>query len=109
LKKTLRPAGYEVLEASDGRTGLELLASQTIDCVLLDLGMPEMGGEEVLTILQQQGSQTPVIVISADIQETTNQRCLSLGAFAVLHKIVNPNELLQTVKLAIAQQAGESL
>ncbi len=108
LKKILQPAGYEVVEAPNGTEGLAILASQPIDCILLDLGMPEMGGEEVLRILQQQESQVPVIVISADIQETTGQRCLGLGAFTILHKIVSPNELLQAVELAVHTQTGAS-
>ncbi len=102
LNKILRVTEHEIVEATNGAEGLTIIASQPIDCILLDLGMPEMNGEEVLTILQQQQATIPIIVISADIQATTRQRCLELGAFAVLHKIVNPTELLDTVQRALA-------
>jgi CheY-like chemotaxis protein len=109
LKKALKPTGHEVIEAANGNEGLEKIAREAVDCILLDLGMPGLNGEETLAILQQQGSRIPAIVISADIQETTRQRCLDLGAFAVLHKIVNPDELLRTLNSALNLSAGAPL
>lgn len=101
LSRTLKSEGYDIIEACNGSEGLAILAKETIDCILLDLLMPEMDGEAVLKFLQQQGIPTPVIVISADIQETTRQQCFSLGVFAVLHKIVDPQQLLQTLNSAL--------
>jgi CheY-like chemotaxis protein len=102
LSKTLKSEGYDVVEACNGSEGLAVLAKETIDCILLDLLMPEMDGEAVLKTLQQRSIPTPVIVISADIQETTRQQCLSLGVFAVLHKIVDPQQLLHTLSAALS-------
>ncbi len=101
INRILISAGYEVLEVSDGKAGLAIIGTQAIDCILLDLLMPEMSGQEVLAALKEQGLRIPVIVISADIQDSTRQRCLDLGAVAILPKPVNPEELLHTLKLAI--------
>ncbi len=108
LKKILRVTAHEIVEAGNGTEGLKIIASQPIDCILLDLGMPEMNGEEVLATLQKQQSSIPTIVISADIQTTTRQRCLELGAFAVLHKMVNSSDLLDTVQRAIAASGSDA-
>ncbi len=101
ISRILKAAKYEVVEVADGKQGLAIVATQPIDCILLDLLMPEMDGNAVLASLRQQGLSIPVIVISADIQESTRQRCLDLGAFAVLQKPVNAEELLNTLKQVI--------
>lgn len=106
LTKTLKAEGYDILEACNGLEGLAIIAHEAIDCILLDLLMPEMDGQEVLTILRQRDISIPVIVISADIQETTRQQCLELGVFAMLHKIVDPTQLLQTLDLALGTSSA---
>lgn len=108
LNRTLQSGGYEVIEATNGAEGLEILKTQPVDCILLDLLMPTMGGLEVLTILKQRGSNIPVIVITADIQETTRQQCLNLGAVAVLHKLVDPQQLLLTLHMVMQSSAHPS-
>lgn len=99
--KMLKAEGYETLEATSGPEALEMLRTQKPDCILLDLLMPEMEGREVLRIMQQQGLQIPVIVITADIQMSTRQECLALGAIAVIHKIPNAEEVLGWVRKAL--------
>lgn len=99
--KMLKAEGYEILEASSGPEALEILRTQTPDCMLLDLLMPEMEGREVLKIMRQQGLQIPTIVITADIQMSTRQECLDLGAIAVIHKIPNAEQVLGWVRKAL--------
>jgi DNA-binding NtrC family response regulator len=60
----LEDHGYKVLEAEDGRAGLEIIRNKHPDLVLLDLRMPEMGGLEVLEQLKHDAPDLPVIVIS---------------------------------------------
>ncbi len=108
LKKTLQSGGHEVIEATNGIEGLDIVATQPIDCILLDLLMPMMDGLQVLTILEQRGSKIPVIVITADIQSTTRQQCLDLGAVAVLHKLVDPQQLLLTIDMVMQSKANSS-
>lgn len=86
IRRALEPEGHELLEATNGREGLEMVDTSRPDCILLDLIMPETSGLEVLQILHDQRSNVPVIVLTADIQERTRQQCLELGATAFINK-----------------------
>lgn len=107
LCKVLQGSGHQTLEASNGREGLEMALAHKPECMFLDLLMPEMDGFEVLKTLQEQGSQLPVIVLTADIQETTRQQCFELGAMAVLNKPVVPDQLREWIKKALSSKRGE--
>ena len=100
--KILRAEGYETNEASSGPEALELLETLTPDCMLLDLLMPDMEGREVLQALRERGIKVPVIVITADIQSTTREECMELGALAVIHKMPNSDELVGWIKKALS-------
>lgn len=101
LQKMLRAKGYNTLEASNGREGLETIGIYKPDCIVLDLLMPEMEGREVLKEMRDRGLQIPTIVMTADIQETTRSECLELGALTVLHKLPKGEELLPWIEKAI--------
>jgi two-component system, response regulator, stage 0 sporulation protein F len=100
--KILRTEGYETWEASSGPEALEMLGTQTPDCMLLDLLMPDMEGREVLQAMREKGLKIPVIVITADIQSTTREECIELGAIAVIHKMPNSDELIGWIKKALS-------
>ncbi|WP_377473766.1 MAG: response regulator [Microcoleus anatoxicus] len=100
--KILRAEGYETWEASSGPEALELLDTQTPNCMLLDLLMPDMEGREVLQAMREKGIKVPVIVITADIQSTTREECMELGALAVIHKMPNSDELVGWIKKALS-------
>jgi CheY-like chemotaxis protein len=99
--KNLQKQGYETLEASHGKQALELLDSHTPDCILLDLLMPEMDGWQVLQALQDKNIKIPVIVLTADIQETSRQHCFELGALAVLNKPPKSEEMIEALQKAL--------
>jgi len=98
LRRILQADGHTVLEAKNGVEGLEILKQHKPDGILLDMLMPEMGGKEFLQELRARNIKIPTIVITADIQETTRQECLTLGAIGVLYKLVKPDELRLWVK-----------
>ncbi|MBW4680167.1 MAG: response regulator [Microcoleus vaginatus WJT46-NPBG5] len=103
IGKILQQSGYETLEAENGREGLEIAASRPdIDGILLDLLMPEVDGWGVLKALREKQSRLPVIVLTADIQESTRQQCLELGAFTVINKPPKPEELRQVLQTALS-------
>jgi CheY-like chemotaxis protein len=104
ISKVLESVGHLVIQASDGREGLLTAASSNPDLVLLDLLMPEMGGLEVLQELHDKHLALPVIVLTADIQETTRRQCLDLGADGFINKPLKPQELLDVVAQAIASK-----
>ncbi len=97
----LRKAGHEVLEASGGQDGLEVAVEARPDGMILDLLMPKMDGFEVMERLRDKGLEIPVIVLTADIQETTRQRCRQLGAREVLNKPPKERDLIEAVNKAL--------
>ena len=91
----LKEAGHETVEAANGREGLELACALLPDCILSDLLMPEMDGIGFLAALSERNIRLPVIVLTADIQETKRQQCLALGAAAFIAKPPQKTELLE--------------
>ncbi|WP_440949962.1 response regulator [Methanosphaerula subterraneus] len=98
IRKTLLQAGYETVEAKNGREGLLQARDAAPDLILLDLVMPEMDGFAVLTELQKQQNRVPVVVVTADIQEITREQCLALGAAGFLNKPVKTEDLITAVQ-----------
>jgi len=95
LVQFLKNNGFEVLEAANGKLGLETLEHAAPDAVITDLLMPEMDGYELLEHLRSQGSTVPVIVITADIQESTREKIMQRGAHAVMNKPADLAKLLE--------------
>lgn len=93
----LKEDGHGILEAEDGVKGLQIAGSHKPDCILLDLIMPEMDGLKVLKSLHESGSNVPVIVITADIQESMQKKCMELGAYAFINKPPKKDELRNAV------------
>lgn len=108
LRKILEAAGYEVIEGTNGEEGLYMAASSEPDCILLDLIMPKIGGIEVLREFHAKHFSLPVIIHTADIQESTRQECMELGAVAFLNKPAREEDLLAALELALARKGKET-
>lgn len=93
MKTALAKEGYETIEASSGEDGLKLAQERNPDCILLDIIMPAMSGKEVLKSLKDSDNQAPVIMVTADIQETTRKECINLGAVGFVNKPVKGKSL----------------
>ncbi len=98
LKSLLLDFPLEIETAESGEAGLQLIRSQSFDCVLLDLIMPGLNGLEVLKCLQGEGLNVPVIIITSDVQDSTKRECLALGSAAVIHKPTNKRYLTDILK-----------
>lgn len=96
--KVAQEAGFSVFEAKNGEECLRLAREHKPDALLLDLNMPDPGGLAVLEALSQDMPTLPVVVITADIQETTRGRCLELGAKGFLNKPVNATCLREALE-----------
>lgn len=97
FSKVAKEQGFTVLEAKDGLECLKLAVEHKPDVMLLDLNMPGMTGHEVLQHLADDDVHAKVLVITADIQETTKQRCLELGVSGFLNKPVAEEDLVQAI------------
>ena len=93
----LESAGFGVTEAATGISAIELFSLDRPDVVLLDLSMADMGGLEVLRTLRQLDEQARVIVVSADVQRTTEESVMALGAERFLAKPAKADHLVATI------------
>lgn len=87
----------ELLFAADGVEALGILRQRHIGLVLLDMTMPRMDGMGLLQAIREEGIETFVIVISADVQVQSQQRARELGALAFLSKPVCAGDLQQVL------------
>ncbi|WP_306602255.1 response regulator [Geothrix sp. 21YS21S-2] len=105
LVPTLSTQGYQVDVASTGAEGILLARSYNPDIILLDLGLPDRDGLEVLRELRD-WSRKPILIISARNQETDKVRALDLGADDYLTKPFGAAELLARIRVALRHAAG---
>jgi two-component system KDP operon response regulator KdpE len=93
----LRAAGHEVVVAADGRTALQALREDAPDLLVLDLGLPDLSGVEVLRRLRD-WSSVPVVVLSARSESTDKVEALDLGADDYVTKPFGMEELLARIR-----------
>ncbi len=109
LRVSLAHHGYRLVEATTGREGVMQAASQQPDLVILDLGLPDIDGMEVIAQVRQ-WSQVPIVILSARGQEHEKVEALDAGADDYLTKPFSVVELLARLRVALrhaAQLAGE--
>lgn len=99
----LERLGHQVEEAKDVPQALQLIATHDYQCVLTDLLMPGLTGMDLLERVRAI-SRVPVAVISCDVQQTTRQRCLNLGAVTVVHKPVDEAKITEMLSLVLASR-----
>ena len=100
IRRVLEANGYEALIVSTGREALSMLTSHCPDVVILDLGLPDMDGFQVLTELRK-WSLMPVVVVSARTEEREKVRALDAGADDYITKPFGTSELLARIRTAI--------
>lgn len=110
LNISLEGAGYKVIECDNGREGVRLVASVDPELVLLDLGLPDIDGKEVIAQIRE-WSQIPIIVCSVRNTDEDIIHALSAGADDYITKPFNPDVLLARIhtnlRKAAAHEAGE--
>ena len=100
LRASLTDAGYRISEAANGADGLRAAMNQPPDLVVLDLGLPDMDGQDVLSRLRE-WYRSPVIVLSARDQESQKVQALDHGADDYLTKLFSVGELLARLRVAL--------
>jgi two-component system chemotaxis response regulator CheY len=97
LKRMLESAAYSVIEAADGMSALEQYYLERPDLVLLDMLMKGMYGLDVLTKLREMDPDARVVVVTADIQNSTRKMAEEAGALAFINKPFVPDVVLKTI------------
>lgn len=109
LRPSLSAAGYDVIAAVNGTEALKAAATQAPDIILLDLGLPDMDGKDVIAELRT-WSKVPIVVLSARDRETEKIAALDLGADDYINKPFGIGELTARLRTALrhaSQVAGE--
>ncbi|AGB44315.1 response regulator transcription factor [Mesorhizobium sp. ESP6-5] len=110
LRVGLGSQGYAVSEAPNAKLAIELMEQEKPDLVLLDLGLPGMGGHDLLRKWREEGVDVPVVILSSRTDEAGIVSALELGADDYVTKPFGMNELVARIRVALRhkfQQQGE--
>ncbi len=106
LRASLSVHGYSVHEASTGEEALQVVPAVHPDVIILDLGLPDIGGAEIMTHLRQ-WSQTPIIILSVQGEESAKVAALDAGADDYLTKPFGAGELRARIRAALRRTYKE--
>jgi two-component system phosphate regulon response regulator OmpR len=104
LRRFLSPEGFDVLLAEDGRALDRILLRETIDLVVLDLMLPGEDGLSICRRLRAAGVKTPVIMLTAKVEDVDRITGLEIGADDYLGKPFNPRELLARIHAVLRRR-----
>ncbi len=110
LRASLESQGYTVSTAADARTALDMVRRHTADLVVLDLGLPDMDGLDVVRQIRDGGETLPIIILSSRDNESAKVEALDRGADDYVTKPFGVDELLARIRAAQRhrlQQEGE--
>jgi two-component system KDP operon response regulator KdpE len=103
LRLGLSTQGYDILDAPSGKVALELIA-QKPDLIILDLGLPDIDGLELLRQMRQKNEGVPIVVLSSRGEEAAKVKALDLGADDYVTKPFGMDELLARIRAALRHQ-----
>lgn len=104
LRVGLSAHGYEILEAANGKMALDALSEQAPDLVILDLGLPDMQGHELLRTMRVRNDSVPIVVLSSRDDEAGKVQALDSGADDYVTKPFGMDELLARMRAALRHQ-----
>lgn len=95
VKRVLQVEGYEVIEAEDGLSGLELAQQQTPDLILMDINLPQMDGYAVTAALREIASldATPIVALTANVMRGDREKSLNAGCDGYIRKPIDIDDL----------------
>lgn len=100
---TLRDAGYEVVEAVDGRDALRLLAQESVDMLITDLNMPNLDGVGLIREVRKNPAHRfiPIIMLTTESHDSKKQEGKAAGASGWIVKPFKPEQLLGVVRMVL--------
>lgn len=105
LQMTLANAGFNVVEAEDGRDALNKLAENSVDMLITDLNMPNMDGLELIKHVRQERAYrfTPIVMLTTESSEEKKLAGREAGASGWIVKPFKPEQLLKVVKMVLGE------
>ena len=108
LEDNLRFAGYEVSTCKSGRDALSILEREKFDLIILDIMLPYISGFDICKTIRQKGDQTPIIMLTAKVQEQDRVQGLDLGADDYITKPFSVAELLARMRAVLRRFTRQS-
>ena len=110
VRKMLRVGGYDMIEAMDGNTGLEMAARERPDLILMDINLPDIDGTEVTARIKAEAElrDIPIIALTANAMFGDRERFLDAGCDGYIAKPVSKNELLNTIAYFLNKHETEA-
>jgi len=107
MVRMLTEMGHTVTEAVNGQDGFMTMLQDVPDAVICDLLMPVLDGFALLALVQKHQIEIPVVIVSADVQESSREECMRLGARAFLNKPCKREDLEKVLKTLEAERRPE--
>jgi two-component system KDP operon response regulator KdpE len=101
LRTSLGANGFRVLEAATGEQGLAAIETEKPEAIVLDLGLPDIDGLDVVRMLRNRGDKTPIVVLSSRGEETSKVEALEFGADDYVTKPFGMAELIARIRTAL--------
>jgi DNA-binding response OmpR family regulator len=101
LQQLFEPEGYSVVVAQNGAEGLAAFRASRPNFVILDLGLPQMGGQEVCRHIRKESEEVPILILTGSSDEVSRVLLLELGADDYVTKPFSPKELLARVRAVL--------
>jgi FixJ family two-component response regulator len=105
MTRLLEAFSYRVQTYDTGRDFIDSLSRQVPDCLILDMQMEEMTGEQLLRHLDGAGTRIPTIMLTGHNNKEVREKCVRAGAVAFLAKPVNAGQLLKAIDAATGEPA----
>ncbi len=97
IRKIIHSAGYETIEVRNGEEALEMVPNTEAGIIFLDLVLPDCSGFELLDAFRKMKVKAPIVVVSADIQVSSQEKCKELGAVDFVHKPVKEIDIIDAI------------
>lgn len=89
LTRVLERGGHEIIAATEGLSGVKAISQQKIDLVLLDMGLPDLGGHTVAALIKRIPGNVPIVAVSASTEPAVESRALNYGCAGYITKPIN--------------------
>ncbi len=106
VTRVLKRRGHEVLVASEGLTGLKIASQEQVDLVLLDLGLPDIGGHTIAALINRIPGNIPVVAVTASTDLATQKRAMSYGCDGYITKPIDTRAFPEQIAQFIRDKQG---